>query len=88
MYFYQCSHFTDPVILEVVPASEQILSLVEPASSGTYEEITWYKGSREGTIAMYHPDLTDGDVLYFGEFCSGEEPCETSGKGLYSKVKL
>ena len=31
---------------------------------------------------MYHPDLVEDDVIYFGEFCGGDiEVCVSSEKG-------
>ena len=74
--------FPDPVTLEVVPGSEFALTFSQPGVDGIYEEITWYKGTRDETIALFHPDLTGDDVLYFGEFCSDDDDsCETSEKG-------
>ena len=81
--------FLDPVALQVVPESEFSLTFSEPGVEGLYEEITWYKGTRDDTIALYHPDLTGDDVLYFGEFCSDDESCDTSEKGLHiTKARL
>ena len=81
--------FPDSVALQVVPGSEFSLTFSEPGVEGLYEEITWYKGTRDDTIALYHPDLTGDDVLYFGEFSNDDESCDTSEKGLHiTKVPL
>ena len=72
----------DPLLHQVLPNSQLVLSIPQPAEEGSYQEITWYKGSRTRAIAMYHPDLVVDDVIYFGEFCGDDiEVCASSEKG-------
>ena len=82
--FYLCfiNFATDPLLHQVLPNSQLVLSIPQPAEEGSYQEITWYKGSRTRAIAMYHPDLVGNDVIYFGEFCDSDlEVCASSEKG-------
>ena len=73
---------TDPLLHQVLPNSQLVLSIPQPAEEGSYQEITWYKGSRTRAIAMYHPDLVGDDVIYFREFCGDDiEVCVSSEKG-------
>ena len=74
----------DQVILKVAENSEVVLSLSEPVSRGSYEEITWYKdqtGNSNCRIVFVNPTATGGEPWYNNEFCSGSSPCETSSKG-------
>ena len=60
------------------------LNLSEPGSGGFYEEITWYKdqtGRSQYRIVLVHPGATEGEPLYYNEYCSGTSSCETSSKG-------
>ena len=60
--------------------SQYTLEFEEPAIPGTYEEITWYKGSTSSdeTIVIY----INGETLrYYDDYCSSSSRCSTSEKG-------
>ena len=55
------------------------LEFPEPGTPGSYEEITWYKGSTSGGDRIVF--FISGALNYYGEYCSGSSPCSTSSKG-------
>ena len=59
------------------------LLIAEPAVTGSYEEIWWYKherGERRNRIVLLHPSLTKGRPLYSPEYCSQATSCHESDK--------
>ena len=82
------THFvlTDPILRQVRENQHVQLEFSDPHTGRPYDEIWWSKGSRRSRdtrIALLHPDITGGDILYYNKYCSGNDPCETS-----EKVKL
>ena len=51
------------------------LSFAEPARSGVYENIEWYKGLKQS-------DMRIAAVSHSSEFCSVNSPCRLSNKGV------
>ena len=70
-------------LLQLKKDSKLQLIFIEPATSGLYEKIEWYKGLKqlEGTIAMVLHSLND-QAQYFNQYCSGSNSCQTSSKGV------
>ena len=79
--FFLCV-FLDPVNVVAQEGSTIKLAVSQPGSGGPYEEIAWYKGTRnsEGRIVLVHPDATEGRPFYFNDYCSGSSPCGMSNK--------
>ena len=77
------SHFADRQVVTAEEDSKLQLNFIEPATSGLYEKIEWYKGSNqpEGRIAMVLHSLSD-QAQYFNQYCSGSNPCQSSSKGV------
>ena len=76
-------HFKDPVNLKAEENTKVVLNFTEPGSGGSYEEITWSKdrtGSSTYRIVFVHPVATEGEPLYYDEYCSGSNQCNTSSE--------
>ena len=83
-------HFADRQVVTAEEDSKLQLNFIEPATSGLYEKIEWYKGSNqpEGRIAMVLHSLSD-QAQHFNHYCSGSNPCQSSSKGaLDSKTGI
>ena len=81
---YNLIKSSDPWKLAVEENMEGKLSFPEPGSGGPYEEITWYKertGSRDFRIVLLHPSFASGKPLYYNEYCTGSNSCDSSSEG-------
>ncbi len=69
--------------MEVKSTENSAFSLeIAKTAKGPYLEIKWFKGSRNNMIAIYKEGENMNEVLYTGDFCSGEEQClGSSSKG-------
>ena len=74
---------SDPVVLTAEEGSEVSLQFTDPGSGGPYEEIVWYKGTTNssGRIAFVNNSVTEEQILYYNDYCSGSSPCNSSTKG-------
>ena len=61
--------------------TEFTLQFEEPGVS--YDTMTWYKSSRSYTIVSFDPDEASGQTQYYGDYCSGSEPCNASMKAEF-----
>ena len=71
--------YTDGKHYPVEEGTEFTLQFEEPGIS--YDTMTWYKPSRSDIIVSFDPDMAFGQPRYYGDYCSGIEPCLTSTKG-------
>ena len=70
--------YTDRKHYPVEEDTEFTLQFEEPGVS--YDTMTWYKPSRSYTIVSFDPDEASGQPQYYGNYCWGSEPCNTSMK--------
>ena len=80
---FACYNFlyTDKKHYPVEEGMEFTLQFEEPGIS--YDTMTWYKSSRSYTVVSFDPDEAFGQTQYYGDYCSGSEPCNTSMKAEF-----
>ena len=69
----------------VEEGKELTLQFEEPGLS--YDTMTWFKPSRSDIIVSFDPDEAFGQTQYYGDYCSGSEPCNTSMKAEFDSKK-
>ena len=79
-----CNNVVDPVVLNVEENTKGVLSFEDPGSGGYIAEITWFKDQTAHSsfrIVFLRLDLNGGVPLYYDEYCSRTDTCNTSTKG-------
>ena len=76
-------YFADSQVVSAEEGSQLQLKFAEPASSGVYENIIWYKGMKQGDrrIATVLHSSSD-QAQYFNEYCAEISRCQNSNKGV------
>ena len=60
---------------------EFTLKFTEPGDLDSYNTMTWYKPNRGSKIVTLDPKVAGGRPQYYGDFCTGIEPCYVTDKG-------
>ena len=71
---------SDHRVVMVRKGKQVSLEFIEPGSGGSYDQITWYKGTNRSSKDKI-VSLAGGKLRYYNDYCSGISPCNTSRKG-------